>query len=370
MPQASSHWGLHFDWLIGPRERCALFILTMVHSMNPLNFKPSMNFEPPSDFTADSAGGKSSSWKKVFGIGCGVIFLMLAIAIGAGAFQVASCVGGVTSMAQNSQAVSQNAMQFALLLKKGEFKQAHKALAPSYAATMTLPQFEAMLEPHRALLTSSVPMLVNVEPQMNPGTQKDIDALSKIQKYSITIRFFSPQSPTALHMAVMASVMGEPEEGQPVQTQIEHIGTQLRPVDFRKEAPVVITQVFYDDLQLKGPQGVFAALSPSYQKNSTPEQFQTFVQKHPTLTKGLMPTVVFLDYAADTNPPGSAATVILKLNESTAYRFDLVRAFPSWRIAGIAPHELPTPTAPTDSVTPPKVEVEDDAKPTPTKEEK
>ena len=337
--------------------------------MNPLNLKPSMNFEPPSDFVAEGSGGKSK-WKKIFGIGCGVVFLLLAIALGAGAFKVASCCGDVTNLAQKSQAVSQNAMQFAVLLQKGQLKQAHEALAPSYASNMPLPKFEAMFEPHRALLSSSVPMLLNVEPQMVPGTEESMDALEKVQKYNITIRFFSASAANSLHMAVTASVVGEVVEGQPVETQIEHVGTQLRAVNIAQEPPSLAAQRLYNDLQLKGPQGVFGSLSPVYQKNSTPEQFQTFVQEHPNLTKGLPATVAFLDYSKGTTPPGAAATVILKLDDAAAYRFELTRSFPSWTVSAIAPHELPPAAVAPKAAPESEQEVKKDSKAAPAEGEK
>ena len=324
--------------------------------MNPLNFKPSLNFEPPSDFVSEDAS-KKTSWKKIFGIGCGVIFLLIAIAVGAGAFKAASCCGDVTNLAQKGHAVSSNVVSFASLVQQGKWEQAHAQFSPEYAKTTDLTAFKAMFEPHRELLLASAPMIMNLEPQMVPGTEKSSEALAKIQRYNVMVRFFSPTSPHALYMAVTASAPAEVEQGQEVKTQIEHVGTQLRRVDLQQEPPVIATQIFYNDLQLKGAQGVYSRLSQAYQQRTDPKAFEAFVREHPDLTQDLAPAIAGLTYTSGANVARGQASVVLRLQPKQGdalYRFDLVRGFPSWQIDGIEALSTPAPSQPAPSKEPAK----------------
>jgi hypothetical protein len=280
-----------------------------------------VEFNPPSDFSADpSSGSKKKIW--VFlGVGCGAMLLVVGLLFAVGAFRAVSCCTDLADVGKRTITAQLTAQEVSLALHQGEYETAYRYVSSSLRAELSPQQFREVFRPHEELLQSGYPLLADMQTR-----GESLEELRDITAWTAVVRFIPPTGQEVLVVDLGLQWRGE-EADPAVELVSVHVDRRVRPLEEEPAARSV--QVFLRTLRQGEWEEARRQLSPdSPLRQGELDGFRSFVRDHGEVLTGDRPRIESVAYG-----PLEANVVVVQ--GSVAMTFLLESSGGHWRILTI-----------------------------------
>ncbi|MFP4597006.1 MAG: hypothetical protein ACOC9J_02680 [Persicimonas sp.] len=241
-----------------------------------------VEFKPPSDFTPeDAGGGKTNIWKWL-GIGCGVIVLIVGLAMAFGAWKTVSC---CTEFASSGQEATAFSLTFAEDLANSEVEQARSKMSPSLASRISTEELATKLDEHAELLSNSMPRMTNVS--LN---QRDDEEM----RWEVTVEFSPATSDEKL--VVITDVLGQ-GEGEEREFSIDALTFDRRARNLRSEPPAEAVLSLHRQLAGGNFEEAYKSMGREFTEQNNLSAFRDYIRAQPPVFRSGDVQVREVDYS-------------------------------------------------------------------------